>query len=158
LQKQAWVSIPLAASMILAAHVPAAGLRFQDALALLVMTVGIVGESLADHQLRLFRADPANEGRVCDRELWSLSRHPNYFFEWVIWFGFPIFAFETSFPLGWLAWLAPACMYWLLLYVSGIPPLEEHMLLGRGDAFRAYQRKVSAFFPWPSSRRGERCR
>ncbi len=45
--------------------------------------------------------------------------------------------------------LAPSCMYWLLVYVSGIPPLEEHMLRTRGDKFRAYQRRTNAFFPGP---------
>jgi steroid 5-alpha reductase family enzyme len=54
-----------------------------------------------------------------------------------------------AFPLGWLALLAPAVMYWVLVHVSGIPPLEAHMLRTRGEAFRAYQRRTPAFFPAP---------
>ena len=55
-------------------------------------------------------------------------------------------------PQGWLALLAPAFMYWLLAHVSGVPPLEKHMLASRGDAFRAYQARVNVFFPGPQKR------
>jgi steroid 5-alpha reductase family enzyme len=155
LQNQAWVSIPLALSMILAAHVPVAAFRLQDALALVVLLAGIGGEALADGQLRRFRANPANKGGICDVGLWRWSRHPNYFFEWVGWLAYPLFAIDLAghYPVGWLALLGPACMYWLLVYISGIPPLEEHMLRVRGDAFRAYQRQVGAFFPSPPRER-----
>ena len=53
---------------------------------------------------------------------------------------------------GWLALSAPAFMYWLLVHVSGIPPLEQQMLRSRGDAFRAYQARVSPFIPLPPRR------
>ena len=154
LQKQAWVTIPLALAVFLAAHNPAPGLGRQDAAAILVLIVALGGEALADRQLRAFRADPVNTGRVCDAGLWSWSRHPNYFFEWFGWLGYPLLAIDLSGGYGWgyLALLAPAVMYWLLVHVSGIPPLEEHMLRSRGEAFRAYQRRTSAFFPLPPHR------
>ena len=151
LQKQAWVTIPLALAVFLAAHNPASGLGWHDAAAILVLIVALGGEAIADRQLRAFRASPANEGKVCDAGLWSWSRHPNYFFEWFGWLGYVLLAIDPAggYGSGYLALLAPACMYWLLVYVSGIPPLEKHMLRSRGDAFRAYQRRTSAFFPWP---------
>jgi steroid 5-alpha reductase family enzyme len=151
LQKQAWVTIPLALAVFLAAHNPASGLGWHDAAAILVLIVALCGEAIADRQLRAFRASPANEGKVCDAGLWSWSRHPNYFFEWFGWLGYVLLAIDPAggYGSGYLALLAPACMYWLLVYVSGIPPLEKHMLRSRGDAFRAYQRRTSAFFPWP---------
>jgi steroid 5-alpha reductase family enzyme len=150
LQKQAFVSIPLAMSVFLAAQNPAPGLGGKDVLAGLVLLVAIAGEALADRQLQVFRRDPANRARVCDAGLWRWSRHPNYFFEWLGWLAYPLLAVDLSgsYPWGWLALLGPACMYWLLAHVSGIPPLEEHMLRSRGDAYRAYQRRTSPFFPW----------
>jgi steroid 5-alpha reductase family enzyme len=150
-QKQALVSVPLALSVLLAAWNPAPGLRLQDLLAVFVLVVAIVGEAVADAQLRRFRAIPANRGHVCDIGLWAWSRHPNYFFEWLGWVAYPLFAidFGSSYPWGWIAVAGPACMYWLLVHVSGIPPLEEHMLERRHDEFRAYQARTSAFFPAP---------
>ncbi|MBS0245458.1 MAG: DUF1295 domain-containing protein [Proteobacteria bacterium] len=151
LQKQAWVTIPLALAVFLAAHNPAPLFRAQDIAAIIVMAVAIVGEAIADRQLRAFKADPRNKGRVCDTGLWALSRHPNYFFEWLGWLAYPLFAIDLAgaYGWGWLALLAPACMYWLLVYVSGIPPLEAHMLRSRGAVFRDYQARTSAFFPMP---------
>jgi len=151
LQKQAWVTIPLALAIFLAAHDPAPGLRWQDIAAVVVLIVALGGEALADHQLHRFAKNPANKGKVCNVGLWSWSRHPNYFFEWFGWLGYPLLAIDGGSGYGWgyVALLAPACMYWLLVYVSGIPPLEQHMLRSRGEAFRAYQRRTSAFFPLP---------
>lgn len=151
LQKQAIVSIPLAAAMWLAANNPAAAPTIQIIVALAIFAIAVGGEALADEQLRQFRRNPANKGKVCDAGLWGWSRHPNYFFEWLGWLAYPVLAIDLSgaYPWGFLALAAPLCMYWLLVYISGIPPLEEHMLANRGDAFRSYQRRTNEFFPWP---------
>jgi steroid 5-alpha reductase family enzyme len=151
LQKQALVSIPLVLSVFLAASNPSPAFRLQDVLAALFLIVAIGGEAIADAQLRRFRADPANRDHICDVGLWRWSRHPNYFFEWYGWLAYPIFAIDLTggYTLGWIAITGPLCMYWLLVHVSGIPPLEEHMLERRGDAFRAYQGRTNAFFPAP---------
>lgn len=152
LQKQALVSIPLAVSVLLAAHNPAPGLRILDVAAIVVALVAIAGEMIADRQLHQFRAQGAGPNAVCDVGLWRYSRHPNYFFEWLGWVAYPLFAidFSGAYPWGWLALAGPACMYWLLRHVSGVPPLEEHMLNSRGDAYRRYQERTSAFFPMPA--------
>ncbi|MGI8525750.1 MAG: DUF1295 domain-containing protein [Pseudolabrys sp.] len=151
LQKQALVSIPLALSMFVAAHHPAPYLTMRDAIAGLVMAIAILGEGLADWQLQTFKSIANNKGRINDVGLWGWSRHPNYFFETFGWLAYPVLAIDLSgiYPWGWLALAGPACMYWLLVYVSGIPPLEEHMLRTRGKKFRAYQRRTNAFFPAP---------
>ena len=151
-QKQALVSIPLGLAIFLAAHNPAAALRPQDYLAIIVFAAAIGGEAMADRELRNFRQALSGRGGICDVGLWRLSRHPNYFFEWLGWLGYPLIAVDLTggYGRGWLALAAPACMYWLLVHVSGIPPLEEHMLRTRGAAFAAYQARTSAFFPWPS--------
>jgi steroid 5-alpha reductase family enzyme len=91
-----------------------------------------------------------------------MSRHPNYFFEWLGWFAYAVIAIAIdltcSYPWGWLAVAGPVLMYWLLVHASGIPPLEAHMLRSRGDAFRAYQQRVNAFWPGPPSSVGAAAR
>jgi len=153
LQSQAAVSLVLGLSIVLAARNPHPGLGIQDLLGLAMLITGIVGEAIADHQLRRFKANPASRTSVCDTGLWRWSRHPNYFFEWLCWLAYPLIAIDLLGynPYGWLALAAPACMYWVLVYVSGIPPLEQHMLRSRGEAFSAYQTRTRAFFPIPAS-------
>ena len=150
LQVQAAAAALLAFSVFLAAHNPEP-LGLGDLLGLALMALAIVGAAVADAQLGNFRRDPTNRGKICADGLWSLSRHPNYFFEWLGWLTYPIFAinFQGTFPLGWLALSGPIFMYVLLVHVSGIPPLEQQMLRSRGDDYRAYQARTHAFFPWP---------
>ncbi len=150
LQIQAAVGLLLCLAVLLAAHNPHPGLRIQDYLGGLVLLAGIAGEMIADFQLRRCR-QLMGKRAVCEIGLWRLSRHPNYFFEWLCWCAYPIIAidFGGGNPFGWFALFAPVCMYWLLTSVSGIPPLEEHMLRTRGDFYRAYQRRTAAFFPLP---------
>jgi steroid 5-alpha reductase family enzyme len=149
LQNQALGSIPLVFSIFVAARMPRGGLRMSDYIGALILLIGIAGEALADAQLRDFRSDPANKGRVCEIGLWRWSRHPNYFFEWFCWLAYPVIALSSGYPWGWAAVLAPAFMYWFLAHVTGIPPLEAQMLRSRGDRYRDYQSRTSAFFPWP---------
>lgn len=152
LQIQAACALLLALAVMVAARNPAPGWLLTDTLGLVLMVAAVIGEGVADRQLASFRANPANRGRVCDAGLWGMSRHPNYFFEWLGWVAYPVIALggmPFTYGLGWLAVLAPALMYWLLVHASGIPPTEAHMLRSRGDLFRAYQARVNAFWPWP---------
>jgi steroid 5-alpha reductase family enzyme len=87
---------------------------------------------------------------VCDAGLWHWSRHPNYFFEWLYWLAYPALALAGGWQWGLLAFAAPALMFVLLTRISGIPMLEREMLAAKGDAYRAYQQRVSAFFPLPN--------
>jgi steroid 5-alpha reductase family enzyme len=153
LQNQGFGSIPLVFAIFVAARFPQLGLRIQDGLGALILLVGIGGEALADAQLKNFRTDPANKGRVCDAGLWRWSRHPNYFFEWFGWLAYPVMALSIdhplSYPWGWATLLAPVFMYWILVHVTGIPPLEAQMLRSRGERYRDYQLRTSMFFPLP---------
>jgi steroid 5-alpha reductase family enzyme len=153
LQIQAAAAALLAVSMLLAARAPRP-LSTPDVIAVGVLALSIIGETIADRQLRQFRSDPVNQSRVCDVGLWGWSRHPNYFFEWLGWVAYPLFAIDPHgfYPWGWFALSAPVFMYWLLVHASGIPPLEQQMLRSRGDAFRRYQARVSAFIPFPPAR------
>jgi steroid 5-alpha reductase family enzyme len=114
--------------------------------ALLLWLMALTGEALADRQLETFKQQPNNHGRVCDVGLWRYSRHPNYFFEWLIWVSYALYA-ATS-PGGWAAWIAPALILYFLLRVTGIPATEAQALRSRGDAYRRYQARTSAFVPW----------
>lgn len=117
-----------------------------DFLAAGVWGVGILGETVADRQLARFRSDPSNKGKTCRDGLWKYSRHPNYFFEWLIWCAYIPFAIGSSFFI--LALLGPGLLLFLLLKVSGVPATEAQALISRGDDYRNYQKTTSAFFPW----------
>ncbi|WP_044564764.1 DUF1295 domain-containing protein [Azospirillum sp. B4] len=158
LQSQAVAAALLTATVFVAARNPAPGLGVADGVGVLVLLAGVLGEGMADAQLARFRRRPDAHGGVCDAGLWAWSRHPNYFFEWVGWLAYPCFALapgmDGPWPWGWVALTGPAVMYGLLVHVSGIPPLEAHMARSRGQAFEAYRRRTSAFFPWPPGRSG----
>ncbi|SDA97809.1 DUF1295 domain-containing protein [Mesorhizobium qingshengii] len=149
LQIQAAAAFLLVLSIMAAAHNPGPALGSNDWAGIVLMLVAVGGEAIADRQLTAFRADPANTGKVCDAGLWGLSRHPNYFFEWLGWLAYAVIAIDTTgvYPWGWVALGGPVLMYWLLVHVSGIPPLEAHMLRSRGEQFRHYQARVNAFWP-----------
>ncbi len=121
-------------------------LQPQHLLAVVLALVAFVGVHVADQQLHAFRTDPANKGKVCEVGLWRYSRHPNYFFEWLHWFSYPILAVGLSYG-AWL-WLAPLVMLAFLYFISGIPYTEQQALRSRGDAYRRYQQTTSPFIPW----------
>jgi steroid 5-alpha reductase family enzyme len=118
--------------------------------AALAWMLAVGGETLADHQLARFRANPANRGQVCREGLWAWSRHPNYFFEWLHWFTYLLLALGSAH--WWLALSGPVLMLLFLYRLSGIPWTEAQSLRSRGDAYRRYQREVSAFIPLPPRR------
>ena len=106
----------------------------------------IIGEAIADQQLDQFKKDPANKGKVCDKGFWNYSRHPNYFFQLMIWIG--VFIFAVCSPYGWLAIISPLTIAYLLFKVTGIPMTEEQSLRSKGEQYKAYQRTTSVFIPW----------
>ncbi len=108
--------------------------------------VAFAGESTADRQLVRFKANLANRGHTCQAGLWRYSRHPNYFFEWILWMAYALVA--VSSPWGWTAFACPAAMLYLLFKVTGIPATEAQALRSRGDEYRNYQRTTSVFVPW----------
>jgi len=148
LQMQALCAFVLVVAVRFAAINPLPFPAPADLIGIAVLLVAFAGEAVADAQLKAF--GKAHKGAVADTGLWRYSRHPNYFFEWLGWCGWALIALPG--PFGWIALLAPVQMYVLLVYVSGIPPLEKHMLATRGNAFRAYMARTSAFFPLPPKR------
>ncbi|MCC5843890.1 MAG: DUF1295 domain-containing protein [Verrucomicrobia bacterium] len=119
---------------------------WRDVLGILIAFGAVAGESLADRQLAAFRRNPANKGRVCRNGLWRYTRHPNYFFEWLHWTAYSVWAIGAG---GyWLTWIGPVLMYIFLRYVTGVPHTERQSLKSRGDAYRLYQQTTNVFFPW----------
>ena len=114
-------------------------------LAAIIMLLAFIGESLADHQLYRFKQDPNNKGKTMDQGLWKYSRHPNYFFEWLHWFAYPILGLAAGL---YGLWIYPVLMWLFLYYITGIPFSEQQALAHRGDNYKDYQRRTSMFIPW----------
>jgi steroid 5-alpha reductase family enzyme len=121
-------------------------LTWLDILGLVLFAVGFFFESVGDHQLARFKANPANKGKIMDRGLWRYTRHPNYFGDATLWWGFGFLALATTDSLW--ALVSPVLMSFLIVKVSGVALLEK----GLGNTkpmYREYVRRTSAFFPWP---------
>ncbi len=117
-----------------------------EGLGFFIWFIGLAGETLADKQMSEFKHKPENKNKVCQVGLWRYTRHPNYFFEFVVWIGFALFALAS--PGGILAITAPTLILYLLLKVSGVPLAEAQSLKTKGDEYRKYQEKTSEFVPW----------
>lgn len=111
-----------------------------------VWLLGILFEATGDYQLKRFKQNPANQGKLMDRGLWAWTRHPNYFGDAMVWFGLALIAFEH--PLGLITALSPVLMLHFLLNLSGKKLLEKGMRRRYPD-YLDYQARVSGFFPMP---------
>jgi steroid 5-alpha reductase family enzyme len=121
-------------------------LSIVEYVAMALWLVAWIGESTADFQLMHFKSNSVNQGRICQAGLWKYSRHPNYFFESLIWVAFALFAMGS--PYGYLALIAPILIFYFLFRVTGIPATEAQALRSKGESYREYQRTTSAFVPW----------
>jgi steroid 5-alpha reductase family enzyme len=145
-QAQALLIVLLSMPVLLALRNSSPRVEMVELMGFCIWAVGIIGEATSDAQMGNFKKDPSNKGKVCNVGLWRYSRHPNYFFESVIWWGFWIFACGS--PWGWVTIYAPAMILYFLLRVTGIPLTEKCAVESKGDAYREYQRTTSAFIPW----------
>ena len=125
------------------------GLGALEWLGAAVWAVGNVGVIVSDSQLARWRGNPRNKGKTARDGLWSWSRHPNYFFEFVTWCGVALVA--SAAPWGWLSWIVPAGLLFLLFRITGIPATEAQALRSRED-YAEYQRTTSVFVPLPPKR------
>lgn len=143
---QAVLCIVLAAPFLLASQNPAPAFSVVEYASAALWVVAIAGEITADMQLNGFKSNTENRGKTCRAGLWKTSRHPNYFFEWLIWVAFCLFAIDSR--DGYLALVPPALMLYFLFRVTGIPATEAQALRTRGDDYRRYQETTSVFVPW----------
>ena len=137
----AWlIALPL-----LPAVTAQAELNALDAVAALLWLVGFVFEAGGDYQLAKFKRNPASNGRVLDTGLWHLTRHPNYFGDFCIWWAYYLFAVAAG---GWWSIASPLLMSILLLKVSGVAMLEK-TITSRRPGYAEYIESTNAFFPGP---------
>lgn len=118
-------------------------LNVLDWVGIVLFTVGFLFESIGDWQLRSFKKDPSNKGKVLDTGLWGLTRHPNYFGEALLWWGLTLVAIEAN--TFWIV-ISPIIMTWLLMKVSGVAMLDDLLRKTKPD-YAAYIESTNAFFP-----------
>ena len=127
-------------------------LTWLDGLGAIVWLIGFTFESLGDWQLARFKSDPASKGRVMDRGLWAYTRHPNYFGEFLVWWG--IFLITLSTPNSWWTIISPFIVTAVLLKMTGIPLTEQELVKNR-PGYSDYVKRTSAFVPWLPARGGK---
>jgi steroid 5-alpha reductase family enzyme len=143
---QALLCVVLAVPFMVAARNAAPEISTLEWTAVCLWVLAVAGETAADIQLSNFRKDPAHKGHTCQTGLWHYSRHPNYFFEWLIWMAFALFALDS--PGGYWGLISPALILYFVLRVTGIPATEAQAIRTRGEEYRRYQQTTSAFVPW----------
>lgn len=144
-QAQGLIDAIMSIPFLVVASIPSSALRWWQWLGVALWIVAIAGESLADLQLARFRADPQVHGLTCRRGIWNYSRHPNYFFEWLHWWTYPVLA--AGFVWWPLTLVSPLLISFFLFRVTGIQATERQALQSRRD-YGDYQRTTSAFIPW----------
>ena len=135
----------IAAPIVVTASAGSSPLNILDFAGLAVWLFGMIFETVGDWQMSRFKSDPANRGKIMTTGLWRYTRHPNYFGEVVLWWGIFIISLSSN---GWFYGLiGPITISFLILFVSGIPMLEEKYR--DNPEFQEYKRKTSSFFPMP---------
>ncbi|MFI5510338.1 DUF1295 domain-containing protein [Mycobacterium sp. NPDC051804] len=138
-----FVSLPLQLSAVLG-PTPAI-LRPVLIAGVAVWAVGLLFEAVGDHQLRQFKADPANKGVIMDRGLWAWTRHPNYFGDACVWWGLWLASIAGAVSL--VTVLSPVVMTYFLVYATGARLTEKYM--ANRDGFHEYRSRTSFFVPRP---------
>lgn len=140
---QATLLLIIASSQILTIYHSHSSLNFIDLIGLIVWVFGFTFEVIGDQQLRNFKKNPANKGKLMTAGLWQYTRHPNYFGEATLWWGIWIISLSTGY---WWTIISPITITYLLRFVSGVPMLEKKYQ-GRAD-FEKYKKMTNAFIPW----------
>lgn len=116
-------------------------------LGIILFLLGVLGEARSDQELHRFVKDSTNKGKVCDIGFWRYTRHPNYFFEFLLWLGIGCIPLQMN-PVSWWSLTAPLLMFALLRFISGVPFAERQSMQSKPKAYAEYQRTTNAFFPW----------
>ena len=151
-----WVYVTMAAGLAAVSSTESIGLDAFFAVGLALWLAGFAFEVIADTQKTRFRADPANEGKFINSGLWSISRHPNYFGEIVLWVGIAVIAFPALSGWQFATLISPVFVFFLLTRVSGVTMLEQAALKRWGDNpdYRAYLDSTPALVPFVGKKGG----
>lgn len=114
-------------------------------LSFIMFCLAIAGETISDAQLKKYVSEN-EKTEVCNIGFWKYSRHPNYFFEWMIWLSFAVFSLSSV--EVWPGIIPAIVMYFFLTKITGIPAAEESSLQSKGEKYMLYQKSTNAFFPW----------
>jgi steroid 5-alpha reductase family enzyme len=150
-QMQGFLILLLTISLYLNGQVEYQSLGWLDGIGLFTIIFSIIFASKADGQLHRFVKE--QPGKVCNVGLWQYSRHPNYFFEWLVWVGFALTALSTTH--GWLALISPLILYVIMTRITG-PMTESGSVSSKGKAYQDYQAKTAYFLPWPIRKKNGR--
>ena len=129
---------------VIYANVTSQTLHWFNWIGLFLWALGFFFESFGDYQLKQFKKDPNSKGKIMDRGLWALTRHPNYFGDSCMWFG--IFFLSITNLYGLWILIGPALMTFFLVFVSGVRLLEKKY--EGNKEFETYKKRTSAFIPW----------
>jgi len=145
-QLQAFLALVLASPFLATFQDSRGSIELLEISGLILFFISITGETVCDIQLYHFKKNKANSGKVCQVGFWNYSRHPNYFFEWLIWVSFSLYS--VSSPFGYFTILSPILMYIFLNQVSGVKLSEKYSLESKHEIYSNYQKTTSAFFIW----------
>ncbi len=120
--------------------------HYYQYLSVVIFLVGVIGGSISDFQLSQFKMN-APKGSICNIGLWKYSRHPNYFFEIITWFGLSLSSFHLDY--GYLSLIPAVLMFIFIRYLTGVPPSEAQAIKSRGDRYREYQSQTNILLPLP---------
>ena len=138
----AWlISSPLLAAMYYSENV---AINIIDIMAVFVWLIGFMFEAIGDYQLSVFKSNPNNKGKLLTSGLWRYTRHPNYFGDAGLWWGFGLFAIASE---SYLPFMSSILMTLLIIKVSGVSLLEKSLNRNK-DGYSEYSEKTNAFFPW----------
>lgn len=118
-------------------------LNWLDYIGLIIWVAGFLWEAIGDYQLMRFKRNPQNQGKVLDQGLWKYSRHPNYFGDALLWWGYYCFALSVG---AWMYIFSPLIMSFLLMRISGVSMLERNLKKAKTN-YSEYMEKTPAFFP-----------
>lgn len=145
-----WISFTLAAALAAITADQKVEFGILGMVGLLVWIIGFGFEVIADHQKNKFRSDPTNKGKFIQSGLWSISRHPNYFGEIVLWVGVALIALPNLVEVSLLTLVSPVFVIFLLTKVSGVPLLEKRAdeKWGGQEEYEEYKKKTPVLVPW----------
>lgn len=140
------IALPIQVGIVITSDWPGSSWNWVVVVGIALWAIGLTFETVGDFQLARFKADPANQGRVMNEGLWRYTRHPNYFGDFLVWWGFYLVSMEPN--SWWWTVIGPLLMSFLLIRVSGVRLLESS-LRSRIAGYEEYVKTTSAFFPLP---------